>query len=304
MDRAGTPVDGPSAVPSSALTTSDGIRPTRNEIATYYDEKTARILDKYGPGPKVHYHTGLVDRASVVPHAQSDLRRTMRSAQEAVLVYMADSLPDRGRGVRLLDVGCGLGGGSIFWAERGAQVTAITIAARHVDLVRGFAREAGVGGRLDVLCADAHTLPGEALYDAAVAVESSSYLDRAVWLRRVGRLLRRGGTVHVFDWMVPRPGAAPGVDAHWKTRMGTPTEYETQGRAGGLRIAAYEILNDRTSDFWVLARRWNEMALAAPDLPPPERARLERSTTELSALEAAFREGSVLSVHMVLEQMG
>ena len=49
----------------------------------------------------------------------------------------------------ILDVGCGLGGGSIFWAEEfGAQVTAVTCVPSHTEWVTRFAMEAGVSHRI------------------------------------------------------------------------------------------------------------------------------------------------------------
>ena len=46
---------------------------------------------------------------------------------------------------KILDVGCGLGGGSIFWAEEfGAQVTALTCVPSHADHIDRFAAQAGV----------------------------------------------------------------------------------------------------------------------------------------------------------------
>ena len=31
------------------------------DVIAYFDSKTHSILKRYGPGPRVHYHTGLVD---------------------------------------------------------------------------------------------------------------------------------------------------------------------------------------------------------------------------------------------------
>mgnify|MGYP001145371246 CR=1 FL=1 len=36
----------------------------RGEVAAYYDNKTEGILSRYGPGPRVHYHTGMVDEVN------------------------------------------------------------------------------------------------------------------------------------------------------------------------------------------------------------------------------------------------
>ena len=29
-------------------------------VSEYYDAKTSSLLERYGPGPRVHYHCGLV----------------------------------------------------------------------------------------------------------------------------------------------------------------------------------------------------------------------------------------------------
>ena len=31
------------------------------DIVAYFESKTKPILERYGPGPRVHYHTGLID---------------------------------------------------------------------------------------------------------------------------------------------------------------------------------------------------------------------------------------------------
>ena len=53
----------------------------------------------------------------------------------------------------ILDVGCGLGGGSIFWAQEfGARVTAVTCVPFHAGHVARFAVEAGVRGADRAAC--------------------------------------------------------------------------------------------------------------------------------------------------------
>ena len=106
----------------------------------------------------------------------------------------------------ILDVGCGLGGGSIFWAQEfGAQVTAVTCVPSHADHVARFAAEAGVGQQVEPLVCDAAEFPGENRFDAAVAVDSSGYLPRRDWLNRMASLLRPGGSVFIIDCFLEDP---------------------------------------------------------------------------------------------------
>src|ERR1700688_803872 len=98
-------------------------------VANYYERKTESILSRYGPGPRVHFHTGFRDDPPTQATA-AQLRSQIRDSQERMLRVSADAWNFRGIDFRqVLDVGCGLGGSAIFWAEEfGADVTAITMA--------------------------------------------------------------------------------------------------------------------------------------------------------------------------------
>src|SRR6202158_6000864 len=138
------------------------------QALAFYERKTQDILKRYGPGPRVHYHTGLVDQPPSNGASSEELRRELVAAQERTLEYAAEvwnaasSLCGD-----VLDVGCGLGGGAIFWAQKfGANVTAVTIAPSHIRLVEGFAAQAGVASRVQAVCCDALTMDGGGCFDA------------------------------------------------------------------------------------------------------------------------------------------
>ena len=54
-------------------------------VARYYAEKTQRILRKYGPGPRVHFHAGFGAVPPVHGANSNDLRGAMFSAQERLI---------------------------------------------------------------------------------------------------------------------------------------------------------------------------------------------------------------------------
>jgi tocopherol O-methyltransferase len=157
-----------------------------HKLVEFYEDKTATILRKYGAGPLVHYHTGVMDEAPPATASPTYLRASLIASQENILrhaskAWSIKTIPFED----VLDVGCGLGGGAIFWArEFGAHVTAITIAPSHIALVREFAARAEMEARVQPFLCDALQVPGESRFDAAVAIDSSSSFSRKPWFQR------------------------------------------------------------------------------------------------------------------------
>ena len=222
------------------------------DIIAYFDSKTHSILKRYGPGPRVHYHTGLVDDPPPPDASIPILRERLVAGQELMLRHAADVWDASSHlSGQILDVGCGLGGGAIFWAkEFGAQVTAVTCVPSHAGWVSKFAAEAGVGPQDEALVCDAVEMPGENRFDAAVAVDASGYLPRKDWFRRLASLLRPGGSIFIIDCFLERPEYADLFNSHWHTRIGTIEEYFSAAQESGLKPSPLFDVTDRTEHFW------------------------------------------------------
>ncbi len=222
------------------------------DVVAYFDRKTQSILQRYGPGPRVHYHTGLVNDPPPANAPIPVLRERLVAGQELMLWQAADVWNASSRlSGQVLDVGCGLGGGAIFWAQEfGAQVTAVTCVPSHAGWVSRFAAEAGVGTRIEPLVRDAAELPGENRFDAAVAVDSSGYLPRRDWLNRMCSLLRPGGSLFIIDCFLEDLKYADLFNSHWHTRIGTLDEYFAAAHDSGLRAGTIVDVTDRTVHFW------------------------------------------------------
>jgi tocopherol O-methyltransferase len=221
-------------------------------LVAFYEAKTDAVLRRYGPGPRVHYHTGLLDEPTPSDASVHLLRRRLIDSQENTLHYAASRWRAQSTLCGdVLDVGCGLGGGAIFWAQEfGAHVTAVTIAPSHVELVREFAERAGVASRVRPLLCDASAVPGAGCFDAAIAIDSSSSFPRGSWFRRLARLLRLGGHVFIFDCFLERGEYRQPFDRHWCAQIGTIDEYLAAAREARFVLEGIEDVSSRAVHFW------------------------------------------------------
>ncbi|MFI1645613.1 SAM-dependent methyltransferase [Streptomyces avidinii] len=271
-------------------------------VRLYYSRKTQEILQKYGPGPRVHFHVGLYPdgpRDTTVP--QYMLKQRLLDAQERIVEHAARSWgayeePPR----RLLDIGCGLGGTSLYWAqEHGASVTSLTVAREHVSLVRQFARRAGVEAQVHPRLADVHELDETCAYDAVYANESSGYTDRARLFEVVARALVPGGWFGIQEHFAGPSQWREFMDGYYRTRLGRRAEYLAAAEAAGFELVQDEDVTDSVTEFWVQSMAWNTAELdrlgagagGAPGAWTGER--LEQSTIAHSRFFRLWRDHAV-----------
>jgi SAM-dependent methyltransferase len=101
-------------------------------------------------------------------------------------------------GKRVLDIGCGLGGKSVAYAEAGAVVTGVDIDPRHAGGASRYARK--MGSPVEVATGDASDLPFlEDSFDIVIANDSMEHFARpAEALGEFARVARPGGSVFLF----------------------------------------------------------------------------------------------------------
>ena len=124
-------------------------------------------------------------------------RWTSRRAQLRKIDGILDYADVR-EGTRVLEIGTGWGALAIRAAQRGAQVTTVTISQEQLDLATKRVAEAGVADRVDLRLQDYREVEGE--FDAIVSVEMVEAVGEEYWptyFASIDRLLAPGGRVSI-----------------------------------------------------------------------------------------------------------
>jgi magnesium-protoporphyrin O-methyltransferase len=132
---------------------------TRTRVAGYFDGTATRVWER------------LTSDAPV-----SRIRQTVREGRDSMRALMLGQLPQDLRGHRVLDAGCGTGMATAELAARGADVVAIDISPKLVDIARARLPE-GLGGSVDFRAGD--MLSADlGRFDHVIAMDSLIYYTR------------------------------------------------------------------------------------------------------------------------------
>ncbi len=107
-------------------------------------------------------------------------------------------------GMRLLDIGCGLGGAARYFAhEHGCQVTGIDLSPEYVNVTNVLARRVGLDDRVSCELGSALALPFEPeSFDAAYMLHVGMNIeDKAMLFAEVRRVLAPSGLFGIYDVM-------------------------------------------------------------------------------------------------------
>jgi tocopherol O-methyltransferase len=276
--------------------------PETGVVASYYNSMTAKLLEKYGPGPDIHYHLGYYPDGTTPAHSPQaspeEIRASIVAGQRRHLAHAAQ-VWEAGRRLSgsVLDVGCGLGGGSIFWARTfGADVTAVTFAAEHPPLIAELASGAGCADKIRVIVCDACEIPADAAYDAAVAIESTCHYPLRPWFRNLARLLKPGASVCVEDIIPVRPQGGIVFSDYFYAQLHTVEEYADAAGAAGFELVDDTDITAQTAPFWLDSIAWTEAKLSperSAGLDLTERRRLRISLAVHHDLYREWRSGGM-----------
>ena len=114
-------------------------------------------------------------------------------------------------GVRLLDVGCGIGGASRMAATAGATVTGIDLTPEFVETARTLSDRVGLGDRIEFLATAVESMSlDDGSFDAAAMVHVGMNVpDKSVVFAEVHRVLRPGGRFAIYEQVRTGEGDLP-----------------------------------------------------------------------------------------------
>jgi SAM-dependent methyltransferase len=266
----------------------------RSDVREYYEAKNHGILRRYGPGPVVHWHTGILheipDPAAELPTLHEVLRRSQCDA----IAYAGNVLRmHTNRYADVIDVGCGLGGGAIYWAhEFGARVRAVTISPGQIEFTNKFARDAGVSERVTTELCDGTAVPGMGRFDVAVALDSSCHMPRRELFSCMARILRPGGVFLMTDGFLEGTPHADAINAHWHMNMGGLSEYQAAASEAGLVSLCLDDLSQAAENFWALTQHITNKEISGAD-KDDIRAYLQQSLVIHKYFWSGHRDGTI-----------
>ena len=147
----------------------------RENISRHYDLSNAMFSEFLDP-------TLTYSAAYFGPDAAQDLATASYDELSGAQLRKLDAILDAAgvrSGTRVLDIGCGWASLAIRAAQRGAWVTAITIASQQALLAQRKIAEAGVGDRVQVALRDYRDQIGE--FDAGLSVEMIEAVGEKYW---------------------------------------------------------------------------------------------------------------------------
>jgi ubiquinone/menaquinone biosynthesis C-methylase UbiE len=154
-----------------------------------------------------------------------------------------------GPGMRVLDVGCGIGGPSRLAASYGAQVTGIDLTPAFVEAATTLTARVGLGDRATFVSTPGETLPfDDGSFDAAFMVHVGMNIPvKQDVFTEVHRVLVPGGRFALFEQMHTGRGDVtypmPWAEDERSSFVESVEDYRTQLEAAGFSV---EDVEDRT----------------------------------------------------------
>lgn len=150
-------------------------------------------------------------------------------------------------GMRLLDIGCGLGGAARYFAhEHGCHVCGIDLSAEYVNVANALAQRVGLGERVSFEPGSALALPFDAeRFDAAYMLHVGMNIeDKPRLFAEVRRVLAPSGRFGIYDVMRLAAGELS-YPVPWASGPESSFVADAASYRRWLEAAGFEVLQER-----------------------------------------------------------
>ena len=221
----------------------------KSVIRSHYNVGTLFYRLLWGP----HLHHGLWS------HDESPQVAARQLTEELARLARIDSAQ------RVVDVGCGMGGSSIWLArERACSVTGVTISPVQRRWATTSSWLKGTSGRTQFLQADAEHLQLEAgSRDVVWSIECTEHLfDKAAFFTKARSWLAAGGRVAICAWLcghdqqseLTKKLVTEVCEGFFCPSLGTQADYEGWLEGAGLKMEHSLLWTERVLKTWEICR--------------------------------------------------
>jgi 2-polyprenyl-3-methyl-5-hydroxy-6-metoxy-1,4-benzoquinol methylase len=177
--------------------------------------------------------------------ADVDVRRAFEASTAPENRFILEKMGDI-RGKRILDVGCGLGESSVYFALQGAKVTALDLSPKMVDLAKRLAQFHGTSIEGVVSSAEALDVPSCSFDFVYLGNVVHHVMDRDTLWARVKDVLKPGGVFFSWDPIEYNPV----INVYRSMATEVRTVDEAPLRVGDLAKVKNQFGNVGHREFW------------------------------------------------------
>jgi len=163
------------------------LAPPLERIKRFYDTGSPYYLEVFGQ----HLHDGYYLTG----------KESRTEAQENLIKFLVEKANIQPR-AKILDVGCGMGGSSIWLAKNlGAKTIGITISPMQIEIARQLAREEKTDSVFLLMNAEEMDFPGS--FDVIWLVAAVNHFrNQRNFFNLAAKYLEKRGKLILFDWMI------------------------------------------------------------------------------------------------------
>ncbi len=204
----------------------------------YGTDETAKRLHA-----EEHFHD---DWASVEDALKINVRQMNEASTAPEMRYIRQALGDL-TGKTLLDIGCGLGEASVYFALEGADVTATDLSQKMLDVAKQLAEKNGTTIKIHKSAAENLALRNDQQFDIIYAGNLFHHVDLKPTLKNILKHLKPDGVLVSWDPVAYNPA----INVYRKRAMQVRTVDEHPFKLADVRMFRNYFDDVQTRWFWL-----------------------------------------------------